>query len=273
LFFQPGLQRVDGGSLDGTCASPVVADVPGQATAIAHSDTQFVVQTREPASLALISNMQLLAQVDLGGDSVYDTGHEIFHRDAGAGIACGSCHAEGTEDGHVWHFAGVGVRRTQSLNVGLKDTAPFHWSGDQMTVAALMEEVFVSRMGGVHESPERSGALENFLYDLQPLPPMRSVDDAAAARGQALFQGEAECNMCHSGSKFTNNKTVDVGTGEPLQVPSLVGVGYRSPLIHTGCAATLRDRFDPACGGDKHGKTAQLAPEQIDDLVAYLESI
>ena len=34
------------------------------------------------------------------------------------------------------------------------------------------------------------------------------------------------------------------------------------PEPHTGCAATLHDRFDPQCGGDKHGKTAQLAPSR-----------
>ena len=222
-------------------------------------------QTREPARDLRSRNCQRFrdlgrSSIDLGGDSVYDTGHEIFHRDAGAGIACASCHAEGGDDGHVWHSAGVGARRTQSLNVGLEGTAPFHWSGDQADVPALMEEVFVVRMGGVHASPERIDALENWLYELQPLPPHARADDEAALRGKALFEGEAECSSCHSGSKFTNNKTVDVGTGEPLQVPSLVGVGYRAPLIHTGCAATLRDRFDPPCGGDKHGKTAQLAP-------------
>jgi len=64
-----------------------------------------------------------------------------------------------------------------------------------------------------------------------------------------------------------------VGTGLPLQVPSLVGVAYRGPWIHTGCAATLRDRFDPACGRDKHGDVAQLGDTQLGDLVAYLETL
>jgi hypothetical protein len=35
---------------------------------------------------------------------------------------------------------------------------------------------------------------------------------------------------------------------------------------------TLRDRFDPACGGDdKHGTTSKLSDTQIGDLVAYLQ--
>jgi mono/diheme cytochrome c family protein len=127
--------------------------------------------------------------------------------------------------------------------------------------------------GRVHESAARSRALEDWLYELSPPPARRSAEDAAVVRGDALFQGEAECSTCHSGARLTNNTTVDVGTGEALQVPSLVGVGYRAPLIHDGCAATLRDRFDPTCGGDRHGKTAQLSDAEIDDLVAYLESL
>ena len=48
--------------------------------------------------------------------------------------------------------------------------------------------------------------------------------------------------------------------------------------MHTGCAATLTDRFvtpvGSTCGGgDQHGHTSQLDPTQIADLVAYLETL
>ena len=57
-------------------------------------------------------------------------------------------------------------------------------------------------------------------------------------------------------------------------MPSLIGVVYHQPYIHTGCAQTLRQRFEPACGGgDRHGHTSQLDGTQLDDLVAYLESL
>jgi cytochrome c peroxidase len=65
-----------------------------------------------------------------------------------------------------------------------------------------------------------------------------------------------------------------VGTGGKFKVPSLIAVGYEAPYLHDGCAATLRDRFGPACGGgDAHGHTQQLTAAQVDDLVAYLESL
>jgi mono/diheme cytochrome c family protein len=173
----------------------------------------------------------------------------------------------------VWRFSGFGPRRTQMLNVGLEGTAPFHWGGDMAGMPELMEEVLVTRMGGVHESAERQGALQHWLFALQAPAPIRASDGDAALRGKALFEGEALCSECHSGEKLTNNVNYDVGTGESVQVPSLIGISHRGPWLHTGCASTLRERFDPACGGDNHGKTAQLSDAQIDDLVAYLESL
>jgi hypothetical protein len=73
---------------------------------------------------------------------------------------------------------------------------------------------------------------------------------------------------------LTDNRSYDVGTGLTLQVPSLVGVSYRLPVMHDGCAKTLADRFDPACGGgDRHGRTSQLSDPQVGDLIAYLQSL
>jgi len=56
-------------------------------------------------------------------------------------------------------------------------------------------------------------------------------------------------------------------------VPSLLGLRWRAPYLHDGCAPTLRDRFGDCGGGDNHGHTSQLAPAQIDDLTAYLETL
>jgi hypothetical protein len=42
--------------------------------------------------------------------------------------------------------------------------------------------------------------------------------------------------------------------------------------MHEGCAETLLDRFDPACGGSRHGQVDGLGASDLDDLVAYLET-
>jgi len=272
-------QLDDVGAAPGTsnCMFPFsTMDVPGQAVATALTpDGRLVVQSREPAVVTVMRLPDGIVenQIPLGGQSMQDTGHDIFHRDAGGGIACASCHAEGGEDGHVWTFAGFGPRRTQALHVGLRDTEPFHWEGDKRDMSMLMEDVFVARMGGVHQSPERLAALASWLFTLTPPAPVRSATDEAAARGKVVFEGAAQCGNCHTGTALTNNETVDVGTGGAFQVPSLVGVAYRAPFVHDGCAPTLRDRFDASCGGDAHGNVADLSDTEIDDLVAYLETL
>jgi cytochrome c len=251
----------------------------GQIIAIIYApDGRLVVQSREPAALFVASSTRTddgstpTTQIGLAGVSVFDTGHEIFHRDAGAGVACASCHFEGGDDGHVWRFADQGPRRTQSIDVGLEGTAPFHWVGDMKDIGTLMEQVFVGRMGGVHQSDARRLALEQWMYSIKAPTPLR-VADEVSARGKVLFEGQAKCAACHVGSKLTNNETVDVGKGLLLQVPSLIGIGHRAPFMHDGCAATLYDRFNPACGGSAHGNTASLSRPQIDDLVAYLQTL
>jgi cytochrome c peroxidase len=102
-------------------------------------------------------------------------------------------------------------------------------------------------------------------------------DAAAVERGWTLFNDPVvACATCHSGPRFSNNQTMLVGTGKAFQVPSLLGIGARAPYMHDGCAPTLKERFSstkPCGGGDMHGKTSQLSAPQIDDLVAYLESL
>ncbi len=267
---------------------PASGATPGQVTAVAFNPSGtaaeangagFAAQTREPAGVLVFRDPSSApAVIALGGDSVTDTGHDLFHRDTGAGIACASCHAEGGEDGRVWRFDPIGERRTQALHVGLEGTEPFHWDGDMTDFGTLVDEVMVRRMGGPAETVDRKEALQRWLFSLKPPAAIVDPEDARAASGRVLFESaDVGCSGCHSGSKLTSKQSVYVGTTEPghlLQVPSLHGIGYRAPFLHNGCAATLRDRFDPACGGgDQHGRTSQLGEEQIGDLIQYLGTL
>ncbi|MDO9021588.1 MAG: cytochrome-c peroxidase [Deltaproteobacteria bacterium] len=255
----------------GICASGEVQAVTGQAVAVAYSPDGLVVQTREPATLQL---PRARTTIVLGGESREDTGHTLFHANTGAFMACASCHPEGGDDAHVWDFHPIGPRRTQALRGGLTGTAPFHWDGDMGSFTTLVHEVFGQRMNGGSLTPAQVTALERWA-DAQAAPPASPPRDAAAVgRGHALFEDPTVgCGTCHGGRRFTNNATVNVGTGGAFQVPALVGVAWRTPLMHNGCAATLRDRFGPCGGGESHGHTQHLAPAQIDDLVAYLETL
>lgn len=260
------------------CTGTIFLNTPANLVAVAFDPVNgtLVAQTREPASLFLFdpSNNVVEAMVPLGGVSVFDSGHEIFHANSGGGIACASCHPEGAEDGKVWRFSGFGDRRTQPLDVGLEGTAPFHWDAELPTFSDLMSNVFVERMMGPLESVDRQAALERYVYSLPRRVAVRDAGDAAAIRGKALFESKAVgCTECHSGAKFSSGDSADIGLGQAFQVPSLIAVSARAPYMHDGCAATLLDRFAPECGGSRHGHVEGLEPSDLGDLVAYLETL
>lgn len=98
----------------------------GEPVAVALLPTGVVVQMREPARLYVHPEGRMIT---LSNVSRADTGHAVFHADAGGGAACASCHAEGADDGRVRTVGNLGSRRTPSLLGTLKGTAPFHWDG------------------------------------------------------------------------------------------------------------------------------------------------
>jgi hypothetical protein len=256
----------------GSSSDPAVPTVVGQPIAVSFMGSgDVVVQSREPAVLSLPGG----PPIALSTISRSDTGHDLFHANAGSGIACASCHAEGTEDGRTWTFACEGTRRTQSLQVGLAGTEPFHWGGDEKDFPTLVQDVFVGRMSGPQLDSTQISATLHWI-DAQPrrtrtLP----TDTSAINRGRGIFNDptRAACATCHNGNSLTNNMTVDVGTGGAFQVPSLVGIATRGPFMHDGCAPTLRDRFGPCGGGDKHGVTSKLKPAELNDLLTFLETL
>jgi hypothetical protein len=230
-------------------------------------------QTREPAA---IWRSDTGTTTELSPDSPVDSGHFAFHANSGGGITCASCHPEGGEDGRTWSFVCAGPRRTQSMRGGISATIPFHWDGSEANLPRLVEDVFTGRMAGPLLSDEEIGALQGWVDTIAPLPGVAGLDGAAVDRGKALFDDpKIACASCHAGPLLTNNATVDVGTGRAFQVSSLLGVAWRAPFMHDGCATTLRGRFGaPSCsGGEMHGSTSTLSASNVDDLVAYLESL
>jgi mono/diheme cytochrome c family protein len=258
-----------------------VIALPGEPIAVAYDgEDNLVVQVREPPTLERYAALSgsLIDVIWLSGESRADTGHKLFHGDPDAFIApmiaCASCHPEGGDDGHVWVFNPLGKRRTQGLAGGVLQTLPLHWDGGMDDLGAIMESVFMGRMGGTYQGPARIEAFGKWIDTIPAVPASEPVDEEAAVRGKALFNDPTVgCATCHSGPMLTNNLSTDVGTGGKLQVPSLLGIGLRAPFMHDGCAPTLHDRFGACGGGDKHGVTSGLTPAQIDDLVAYLMTL
>jgi mono/diheme cytochrome c family protein len=276
----PGLVETSVQAVTPTTPSPcpiagnaITTQPPGQVVAVSYSTAGVLfAQTREPSA---IWRADTGVAVALASDSRVDTGQFLFHVNAGGGLACASCHPEGGEDGRVWNFVCAGARRTQSIRGSISATAPFHWDGAETDFSHLMDDVFSARMAGPKLTSEQKQVLQSWIDTIPEMPATAGLDASAVGRGKLLFEDtRLGCATCHTGALLTNNATVDVGTGQPLQVPSLRGVSWRAPFMHDGCAATLADRFAPACGGgDTHGVTSTLAGAQIADLTAYLQSL
>jgi cytochrome c peroxidase len=119
----------------------------------------------------------------------------------------------------------------------------------------------------------------------------------AAKRGFVLFHTEAACSGCHSGWRFTDDRfhdigssTTDRGRGRELKddpkmqfafkTPTLRSVALRSPHLHDGSAATLRDVVDHyAKGGiDRPSRSPMIHPIELteqerNDLVAFMQTL
>lgn len=256
---------------DCTSAASVVP-VPARPVGVTYlPGGELVVQTRDPGGLVELGSgrtTRFTAQPEPSA------GFDLFHAaTAAGGLACASCHPEGTEDGRVWSFADLGQRRTMTVAGGIMQTAPFHWSGDIQDLSHLVSEVFVRRMGGAAPDAAQLWALETFLQTLRPHRFGPGAPAEAISRGEALFQSaQVGCAGCH-GASASIVAPADVGTGGVFEVPPLSGLSARAPYLHDGCAATLKDRFGPCGGGDQHGQTSQLTGAEVDDLIAYLRTL
>jgi YVTN family beta-propeller protein len=127
-------------------------------------------------------------------------------------------------------------------------------------------------------------------FDKVPRSPFRNPDGsftAAALEGRKIFQS-AGCAQCHSGPDLTDSSQGmlhDVGTilttsgmrlDGPLtgiDTPSLKGVWQSAPYLHDGRAATLMEIFTTYITNDKMGKTSDLTPTQLGQLVEYLQEL
>ena len=245
-----------------------VDDLPGAPTAVAFdADGLAWVQLREPASLFAIDPVTLEreAEIALSDITVADSGHDLFHRATTSRIACASCHPEGREDGVAWRVDDE-LRRSQALSIGIAGSEPFHWHGEMADLTQIADEIHGERMCGERLSAAHTDALARYVFGLRPLKP-RPSDADAIARGAEVF-ARVGCATCHGGARYTNDLTMLV-RNEMLQVPSLLAVSFRVPLMHDGRSPTLRDAvLDMLALG-----TAEATDAEVDDLVAYVASL
>jgi YVTN family beta-propeller protein len=194
--------------------------------------------------------------------------------------SCASCHPDGRVDGLPWDFMrdGIGNGKDVISLVLMHQTSPHN----RRAMRPDPRECMRTGVVGSHLIVPESNDVDDLVAYASSLVPERNPNlpqfAAAAARGKAVFEGKAKCAGCHPAPYFTDLKQHNVGIVTPLEpdgkydTPTLIEAYRTAPYYHDGRAATMRDALVKH-GGDRHGNTKDLTPEELDDLIAYVLSL
>ncbi len=233
-------------------------------------------------------------------------GKQLFHSAArpeltrDQWISCASCHFDGELDGRTWNFPGLGPRNTTSL-LGVIQTYPINWQADQDETQDQEHFIrdFQAGSGLIADSAPypgrgmfnvgRSLELDALATFVDSIPMPRNVDippggpiPPEVERGRLVFESPAtQCAVCHPAPFYTDRQKHDVGTadgpnelaGPAMDTPTLRGLVHTAPYLHDGSAPTLYDVLVTTNPADQHGVTSHLTPDEIADLIAFLEAL
>ncbi len=218
-----------------------------------------------------------LTQSRLSGDEL--AGRRLFRKgndvriSKGGGMACESCHPDGRTDGLSWRIESK-VLQTPMLSGRIAGTHPFKWDGGDKTITDSLTNT-MRRLGGHGLATTEVKQLSAFLESMDP-PRAPSVKDTkAVARGEKLFKSDTTgCASCHGGSRMTDRQQHPLAHDlESSDTPSLIGLSGSAPYFHDGSASTLDALLTERGSVHGMGKTARLDQKQVDDLVAYLQTL
>ncbi|MFA7369042.1 MAG: c-type cytochrome [Kiritimatiellales bacterium] len=211
---------------------------------------------------------------------------EILFNDAGIcfqnWLSCASCHPDARMDSLNWDLLNDGIGNPKNaksllfshvtppvMSLGVRDSARTAVrTGIRYTLFAVRPE-------------EEAAAIDDYLINLKPAPSPYLVNgklSKAARRGKKLFE-QAGCARCHPAPLYTDLKSYDVGTGTGMDAgklfdaPTLREIWRTAPYLHDGSAATLKEVITVHNPQDRRGHTSNLTPEQVADLVEFLNSL
>ena len=229
----------------------------------------------------LAATMKVDAGPTLVNSSFTDKQHEgyvVFHAalnqvSQGGAMACSSCHPDGRADGLSWRIDKHELQ-TPVLSGRVLNTHPYKWDGGDVDLKTSLTGT-MKRLGGTGLTADQTASLAAYL-EVIPAPVAPTRDLHQVARGEKLFDStELGCRSCHEGKMFTDQVKHEfkAATLPEADTPSLIGLAASAPYYHDGSAATLeallRDR------GRVHGmsETAKLSDKQVNDLIAFLETL
>lgn len=244
---------------------------------------------------------RVVSTIDLGGPKAitaarrgernFNDAHFAFQGQ----FSCANCHLDSTFDGIEWDLEpdGFGIDIVDNRSIeDLPGTQPFKWNGgnpDLPTECGPRTAKFFYRAQG-YNARELTD-LVTYISSLPPRPNRYRTADGeltpAQERGKAIFERtrykdgrpipeNQQCAFCHSGPKFTNNQSFDVGSGKPtdrsplVDVAHLHGIAYSAPYLHDGSARSLEEIWTIFNPKDTHGITNDLTKDELNDLIEYL---
>lgn len=189
--------------------------------------------------------------------------------------SCSTCHPGGRADSLNWDLLNDGFgnpKQAKSMLFSIQ-TPPSMVSGIRADAPTAIEAGF-RHIQFTTRSEDELDAVRAYLETMQPVPSPALVDgrlSESAIRGRAVFES-AGCASCHPGPYFTDLEKYRIGdTDTPLDTPTLRETWRTAPYLYDGRAPTLRALFaDPAV---RHGETAGLSEQELDDLVEYVRSL
>lgn len=161
------------------------------------------------------------------------------------------------------------------------------------------KEITMPRIAQAIAAYERTVVAGNSPFD-RYMAGEKDAMSAAAVRGMELFNGKANCRVCHTGFNFTDESYHNLGVGmdkpQPdlgryaiskaesergaFKTPTLRNIGETGPYLHDGSAMTLREVVEfynrggqPNPSLSKEIKPLKLTPAEVDDLLAFLDAL
>jgi len=230
---------------------------------------------------------KLLATISTGQQPEADAARrgEVYFHDAKRCFqewhSCASCHPQGRVDGLPWDFIrdGIGNGKDVISLVHVQHTSPHNRRATRSTA----RECMTTGVAGSHMIVPEAADVDDLLAyasSLKPEPnPMVSDSAEEVSRGKVLFEGKADCAVCHPVPYYTDRKMHNVGAVSPSEpdgkydTPTLVECYRTGPYLHDGRASSLKEALTTHDPEGLHGNTRQLAPQEVDDLVTFLLSL
>lgn len=217
-------------------------------------------------------------------ESTRERGERLFfdaNRSRFGWYSCHSCHVSGHSNGllaDTFSDGSAGAPKRILSLLGGRDNNPWAWNGSMRSLHDQVRKSGETTMRGDGFSARETNDVVAFLHTLDRPPtfcsPQTPEQAAHIERGRELFN-RLGCARCHIPPlTYTSDATYDVGLSDErgqkkFNPPSLIGVGYRKSLFHDGRARSLREVVVEY----GHQLNDAVSDEQIDDLIAFLESL